>query len=72
MPTPTGKPKVGERIEVRMPGHPPRYAKVLRRYDGLCWGLEVLADDENRPRIIGEAGWMMKKGYLTVVEGDTS
>jgi len=77
MPTPAGKPKVGERVRIHvvLPGDKnpiePRYGTVTRRGNGFSWCLWVKWDYRGRaapPAILTEAGWYMDKGYLTIVE----
>lgn len=70
MPTPGGKPKVGEKIL-----HVPSGIKgtVLRRSDGLSWSLYVRWEDPT-PGVmpaqgwITEAQWWMERGTIKVVE----
>jgi hypothetical protein len=67
MPTPTGKPKVGEKVEWRGG----QTATVLRRSDGAVWGVYVRWDDpplgQPRERWITEAQYWIDRGDLRVV-----
>ncbi len=71
MPTPTGKPKVGERVRFHHKedgsGNETTDATVVRRVDGSLWSIEVLVDGERRNRIIGEAQWMLDHKYMEVL-----
>ena len=68
MPTPTGKPRVGERVrwEPPEPEHhgKPRDGMVVTRYDGIVWGLKILWDGDLIPSIMPEAGYYMEKGWM--------
>lgn len=66
MPTPAGKPRVGERVRWRDPSwslHPETaniwyYGKVLIRTDGIGWAVQIQPDDE-RCRTF----WYLSAGY---------
>lgn len=66
MPTSTGKPKVGERIELTIDSHSPQYGTVLHRYDGQLWGLKVRWDD-GHTTILTSAEYYLRRGQLKVV-----
>lgn len=67
-PTATGKPKVGERIVLVDDTGQEVRGTVLRRFDGLLWGLQVRWDS-GRVSVLGDASWYARRGKL-IVEGD--
>ncbi len=70
MPTPTGKPRVGERVRFFHKKDGEKTATdgtVTGRSDGMLWSFHVRVDGERRDRIITEAQWMIDHGYLKVL-----
>lgn len=71
MPTPTGRPKVGERVYVKTRGHGGSYGTVLARSSGLAWSLKIQWDDKfpdgRDISTIHEAGHYMDMGWITIV-----
>lgn len=70
MPTPTGKPKVGERVRVYDVRDRSKFADgvVIQRSDGSYWTLQVQFDGSARPMLV-EAAWLASRGALEVLAG---
>lgn len=72
MPTPGGKPKVGERVRWRTTAWRVQqwqwnYGVVTRRSEGTDWSLWIRRDDTGEVILITEAGWYVQQQALEVL-----
>jgi hypothetical protein len=72
MPTPGGKPKVGERVRWRATADSEwQYGTVLRRTDGTLWSIRVRHETDDpyrsKERWITEASYYVDRGLLEVL-----
>jgi hypothetical protein len=66
MPTPTGKPKAGERITWRGNDGSVRHGTVTQRTSGEYYSLYILWDGTSQPKLVVDAPFWLSRGNLRV------